>query len=86
VCVRVYWYTMSKQSGTGMRRVCAGTPVQYVQTVRGRMRRVCAGTPVHYEQSSSLTWPAHSLQAYRPNTICPRTCIWQICFKSQDAV
>ena len=33
-CVRVHRYTMSKQSGRRMRRVCAGTPVHYEQTVR----------------------------------------------------
>jgi len=33
-CVQVHRYTMSKQSGRGMWRVCAGTPVHYEQTVR----------------------------------------------------
>ena len=34
--VRVHRYTMSKQSGRRMRRVCKGTPVQYEQTFRTR--------------------------------------------------
>ena len=32
--MRVSWYTMSRQSGRRMRRVCAGTLVQYQQTIR----------------------------------------------------
>jgi len=34
-CVRVYRYTMSKQSGKRNRRVCTGIPVHYEQTARG---------------------------------------------------
>jgi len=33
-CVRAHRYTMSKQSGRRMRRVCTGSPVLYEQTVR----------------------------------------------------
>ena len=38
-------YTMSKQSERRMRRVCAGTPVHYEQTVREEdAARVCVYT------------------------------------------
>jgi hypothetical protein len=33
-CPCLRQYTMSKQSGRRMRRVCAGTPVHYEQTLR----------------------------------------------------
>jgi len=32
--VRVHWYTVSKQSGKRMRRMCAGTLVHHEQAAR----------------------------------------------------
>ena len=46
--MRVHRYTMSKQSGRRMRRVCEGTLVHYEQTVREEdAASVCGytGTP-----------------------------------------
>jgi len=41
--VPVHWYTMSKQSGRRIRRVCAGTLVHYEQTVREEVEASVSG-------------------------------------------
>ena len=67
-CVWAHRYTMSIQSGRRMRRVCAGTPVHYEQTVRERRRtrRAISARPL---QTGPTGRTAAALEGSAPTSV-----------------